>query len=177
MKALGQLLIAVGFLAGSVVAVQHAENVVDVRWFVPAFIVGVVGVVLARLSLRAAAREGAKTRRDIEQLHDALDRLAQRAEQLQGEKDTLDPYEARHRIDAGFREDLHRFADSREALGHAYGLAAYADVMNHFAAGERYLNRVWSASIDGYVDEVGAYIDLALEQFRQARDKLRGLSR
>jgi hypothetical protein len=35
--------------------------------------------------------------------------------------------------------------------------------------GERYLNRVWSASTDGYVDEVLDTIELAHEQFSEAR--------
>ena len=38
---------------------------------------------------------------------------------------------------------------------HVFGMQNYADVMSNFAAGERYINRVWSASTDGYVDEVG----------------------
>jgi hypothetical protein len=37
--------------------------------------------------------------------------------------------------------------------------------MSHFAGGERYLNRVWSASADGYIDEVNAYLTKAHEQF------------
>jgi hypothetical protein len=40
--------------------------------------------------------------------------------------------------------------------------------MSHFAAGERYLNRVWSASADGYIDEVNTYLDKAQEQFVEA---------
>jgi hypothetical protein len=51
---------------------------------------------------------------------------------------------------------------------HVFGMQNYADVMSNFAAGERYINRVWSASTDGYVDEVNMYIDRALEQFREA---------
>jgi len=49
---------------------------------------------------------------------------------------------------------------------------SYADVMSHYAGGERYLNRVWSASADGYVDEVNTYLDRSLEQFRLALDML-----
>ncbi len=41
--------------------------------------------------------------------------------------------------------------------------------MGAFAAGERYINRVWSASTDGYVDEVRNYLDRATQQFREAR--------
>ena len=36
---------------------------------------------------------------------------------------------------------------------------------NEFAAGERYLNRVWSASVDGYIDEVRSFLVLARTQF------------
>jgi hypothetical protein len=47
-------------------------------------------------------------------------------------------------------------------------LQNYADVMSAFAAGERYINRVWSASTDGYVDEVRSYLERATQQFRDA---------
>jgi len=45
----------------------------------------------------------------------------------------------------------------------------YADVMSNFAAGERYINRVWSASTDGYVDEVRSYLERARAQFSEAQ--------
>ncbi len=64
-----------------------------------------------------------------------------------------------HRIDELFPGDLNTFVEARETIPHVYGLQAYADVMSHFAAGERYLNRVWSASADGYVDEVRTYLE------------------
>jgi hypothetical protein len=54
-------------------------------------------------------------------------------------------------------------------LKHVFGLQSYADVMSAFAAEERYINRVWSASTDGYVDEVRNYLNRATEQFREAR--------
>ena len=44
--------------------------------------------------------------------------------------------------------------------------------MSAFAAGERYLNRVWSASADGYVDEAREYIERAREQFVDAKNRL-----
>ena len=39
--------------------------------------------------------------------------------------------------------------------------------MNRFAAGERYLNRVWSASTDGYIEEAHRYIEKAARQFEE----------
>ena len=77
-------------------------------------------------------------------------------------------YEAHFSIDRPFRQDLFAFADARESMQHAFGIQAYADIMSAFAAGERYLNRVWSASADGYVDEVNAYLHKASEQFSEA---------
>jgi len=55
-------------------------------------------------------------------------------------------------------------------MQHAFGLQAYADIMSAFAAGERYINRVWTASADGYVDEVMSYLDKAQRQFAEARE-------
>jgi hypothetical protein len=54
-------------------------------------------------------------------------------------------------------------------MQHIFGLQSYADVMSAFAARERYINRVWSASTDGYVDEVRNYLDRPTRQFREAR--------
>jgi hypothetical protein len=58
--------------------------------------------------------------------------------------------------------------EARKSIAHRFGLQAYADVMNPFAAGERYINRVWSASTDGYIDEAHTYLDMAREQFDEA---------
>ena len=50
-------------------------------------------------------------------------------------------------------------------------LIAYGEVMTDFAAAERYLNRVWSASADGYIDEVNEYLEKASNQFAACLDK------
>jgi hypothetical protein len=59
--------------------------------------------------------------------------------------------------------------NARESMKNLFGLQAYADAMGAFAAGERYINRVWSASTDGYVDEAHNYLDRSTQQFREAR--------
>ena len=48
--------------------------------------------------------------------------------------------------------------------------------MTRFAAGERYLNRVWSASADGYIDEVNEYLEKAKDQFVDSLDLIRRLA-
>ena len=55
---------------------------------------------------------------------------------------------------------------------HLFGLQTYADIMSHFAAGERYINRVWSASADGYDEEADAYLKKAAVQFDEAKQRL-----
>ena len=47
-------------------------------------------------------------------------------------------------------------------------LKAYAEVMNRFAAGERSINRVWSASTDGYIEETSDYLEKAAAHFEDA---------
>ena len=49
-----------------------------------------------------------------------------------------------------------------------FGMQKYADVVSAFAAGERYINRVWSASTDGCEEEVHRYLERAANQFREA---------
>ncbi len=175
MRALGYLLITAGFLAGSVVAVQTEENHIEWSWFLPAFAVGVVGVVLARVGTQREARGETKLAGDLETLTSSLERLVDNLERLAAEDNNADPYRVHGRIDELLRDDLASFADARECIGHIFSLAAYADVMNAFAAGERYVNRVWSASIDGWIDELEEYLGRAKEQFVDAQGKLRAL--
>ena len=101
--------------------------------------------------------------------------MVKKVTQLNLEKSGINTYDIRHRIDELLVDDLTAFADGREAIGHKYGLQQYADIMSHFAAGERYINRVWSASADGYIDEVNTYIGKAEEQFSEAFSRLEQL--
>ena len=78
----------------------------------------------------------------------------------------------RAEIDERLRADLRRFAEARESMVHLYGLQTYADIMSSFAAGERYVNRVWSASVDGYDAEAETYLEKAANQFADAQSQL-----
>lgn len=175
MRGVGYVLLVVGFLAGSLVAVQTAENHVEWARFVPALVLAVVGVGLARNAMHRASRHESVVGANVEALHDSLARVVERLASLDATKRELDPYDVHGKIDELFPDELTRFADARETIAHLYGLQAYAAVMTEFAAAERYLNRVWSASVDGYVDEVQLYLGRALEQFTLALEKLRAL--
>ncbi len=171
MRGVGYFLLVVGFLAGAFASATD-PRVVPWAWFVPAVLVGAAGVALVRRSTRQTARAGhvlAKNREDVE---DSLSRIVRGLEEMTGGERPIPPWEYRFEIDHRFRDDLARFAEARESLGHLYGLAAYAEIMSAFAAGERYLNRVWSASADGYMDEATQYLGRSLEQFREAAARL-----
>ena len=174
MKTIGYLLITFSFLAGALVAVIDKLNV---QWcyFIPAIIIGAVGIFWVHRHERVSSRSEKKLTANLQDIKTSLSRVVENLTRLNAEKQSIDPYDMRHRIDELFGDDLTIFAEARESLAHAHSLQVYADVMSHFASGERYLNRVWSASADGYVDEVTAYLDKAQIQFGQALDKVRSL--
>lgn len=171
MNSLASVLITAGFLWGAYQASLDPE-LMNWPMFLPAVLAGFLGVYLRK---REAAKHAlsdhvlASNRSNIE---DSLSRIVEGLEEMEAGKASLPTYEARFEIDRRFRNDLDMFAEARHSLSHIYGLQSYAEIMSAFAAGERYLNRVWSASADGYVDEVNEYIGRALEMFKEARDAL-----
>ena len=172
MKILGYLLITISFLVASYYSVIDVEEVPWTR-VIPALILGLIGVGAVQISSRGHRRSDEKVRSNMGKLEQSLTAIVANAEKLDAEKESIDPYEIRHRIDELFMEDLDTFVENRETIGDAYGLQAYADVMTHFATGERYLNRCWSASTDGYIDVIHKYLTRATRQFEQALELLR----
>ena len=103
---------------------------------------------------------------------DSLEKIVGNLEDMKGAGDAIATDSLRDEIDARLRNDLRRFADARETLIHLFGLQVYANLMSNFAAGERYINRVWSASADGYDTEARTYLGKAATQFRDAQAQL-----
>jgi len=174
MRHLGLIIIIAAFLAGSFLSVLDPYKV---NWLlmVPVLLLGVVGLVIQRKAHHAATRAGHKLSGNIEVLRKALSNIVSHLEEFNAGKSDIPVYEARFEIDRRFREDLNDFAEARESMIHVFGIQHYADVMSGFAAGERYINRVWSASTDGYIDEVNQYLSRALDQFHEARDHFESL--
>lgn len=171
-KKFGYLLITIGFLAGALVSVLDEESV-RWSWFSITIVAGAIGILLVRIIQRRTSRAEETLTTNIEAIENSLRQIVDNLKRLNNQKQDINPYDMRHSIDELFAEDLAIFVDGRESIAHAYGLKAYADVMSFFAAGERYLNRVWSASADGYVDEVNTYLDKAQAQFAESLEKVR----
>ena len=167
-------MITIGFLAGALAAVVDKEAV-EWGYFAGGLALGVAGVAVVRTGHRQETTAEGKLAANIETVETALGSIVANITRLNEEKESIDTYDVRHKVDELFVEDVGRFVGARESIGHLYGLSAYGDVMSSFAAGERYLNRVWSASADGYIDEVNTYIDKAREQFVDSLERIRQL--
>ncbi len=174
MKRAGYLLIGIAFLSGAYLSVVDA---LEVEWKAMSItlIVGAIGVLLARMGSKAEATSEEMMDSNMATVRSSLDRIVDHVTDLCDQRESIPTYEMSHEIDRRLLDDLNSFVESREVITHVFGLQAYADVMSHYAGGERYLNRVWSASADGYVDEVNAYIERARVQFVEAQKKLSAL--
>jgi len=174
MNVIGMLLLAVGFLAG---AYATATDTVDTNWllFVPAVVIAAVGVWLQKSHARSDATSESRLASNRTALQESLRSIIASLESMQtGEQ--RGEQALTQLIDERLRDDLRRFADSRQSLVHLFNVDVYASIMSEFAAGERYVNRVWSASADGYAHEADTYLGKALGQFKAAAKQLDELS-
>jgi len=164
-------MVTAGFIAASLAAVVE-QDAVRWLWYVPTLAVGIAGAAAIRIEIARHSKTEHHVTAKVETVYASLERIAANINKLDADKHSIDTYDMRLRIDELFIEDLEIFVDARQSIAHRHGMAAYGDVMSSFAAGERYLNRVWSASADGYIDEVNTYIEKAREQFDESLDKI-----
>lgn len=173
-KVAGLMLVSVGFILGALVAVL---DTVQIKWgyFTGATALQVIGIMIIRSSDRRHKHATHVVSANLETLETSINRIVTHIQDLNQQKTDLDVYSVHNQIDTLFQNDLRLFVEARESMAYVFGLQAYADVMSSFAAAERYLNRVWSASADGYIDEVHTYLDRAYEQFHDSQVKIQQL--
>ncbi len=177
-RIVGHLLLWIGFLVGAFVSVRSTE-VADSPWstiswpaYATALFVAAVGVVVLRGTRHSTGAAAADEAGAIDQLGAILTRLHATVGQWSTSAEEISVYEFHGKIDAQLADDLGRFAELREALIPRFGLDHYARIMTEFALAERTINRVWSASADGYVDEVRASLSRAASHLSAARGRL-----
>ena len=177
-RVVGHVLLWLGFLAGAFVAVRSVEVEAapwsTISWpaYGVAMFVAVVGVVVLRTTKTAVGVASAEEAGAIDQLEAILARLQSTVENWSGQSDEINVYDFHGMIDETLAEDLGQFADLREAMIPEFGLDHYARIMTEFALAERTLNRTWSASADGYVDEVRTCLARAVAHLTAARKRL-----
>ncbi|MCP4301170.1 MAG: hypothetical protein GY783_11340 [Gammaproteobacteria bacterium] len=170
MKGLGYFLLTAGFLGG---AFATSLDVRQVNWmiFAIAAAAAVIGLLLFKRQVSALARSDTVLEVNRGELRESIQNIVRDLEDLTGSA-AQQGAQLRDKIDLKLRNDLRRFADARESMVHLFGLQTYADIMSSFAAGERYINRVWSSSADGYDEEASAYLEKAAAQFVEAQRQL-----
>jgi len=166
MKQIGYLLLAAGFLGG---AFATSLDVQEVDWtvFAVSAAAAFVGLVLVKRAVSAIARSDTVLEVNRSELKESIQNIVRDLNELNTTA-VKQGGQLREQIDLVLRNDLRRFADARESMVHLFGLQTYADIMSSFAAGERYINRVWSASADGYDEEATTYLKKAATQFVEA---------
>lgn len=174
-KKLGHILLLIGFLAGSFVAVSEVDSIHWTQYGVCAASM-LAGLILVRFGTKAKTGEKEQRVADIKVLDECLDNLVMKIRAFTEKSETIPVYEVHTLIDAELMSDLNRFVELREVIIPHFGLNRYADVMGAFATAERLINRSWSASADGYVDEVWRCLRLASEEMGRARTTLSAAS-
>ena len=175
MKATGYVLLVLGFLMGAFATSLDVE-VVNWRLFGLAALAAVAGVLMVKRAAAAHATSDAVLELNRGELRESIDNIVRDIGAISADK-TAKGAGLREVIDQRLRNDLRRFADARESMVHLFGLQTYADIMSHFAAGERYVNRVWSSSADGYDVEAARYLGKAEERFADAQRQLNEAAR
>lgn len=170
MKGLGYSLLSAGFI---VAAYATALDVEQVNWmlFGTAAIAAVAGVFMIKRHAKSIAQSAEVLESNRNELRESIDNVVKDLREIVS-NGSLRGAALRDRIDTKLRPDLIRFVDARDSMVHLFGLQTYADIMSHFAAGERYINRVWSSSADGYDAEAASYLGKAGEQFADAQRQL-----
>ena len=170
MKKVSYLLLAGGFLAG---AYSTALDVKEVNWgiFLVAALAAIAGLAMVKRESSAHARSESVLELNRGELRESIANIVRDLGDIAAQEENKGAG-LREAIDLRLRTDLRRFADARESMVHLFGLQTYADIMSSFAAGERYINRVWSASADGYDEEAETYLHKAAEQFAHAQEQL-----
>jgi hypothetical protein len=176
MRNAGHVLLWVGVLGGAFVAVRDPAAV---PWALYAAMgaVALVGVVLLRRTASASQGSDEQIDRRVDELRQTLAKADEVLEALRkhvgdGDEASFDVYAIHERLDEELAEPLAAFAEGREMMIPAFGMTTYSEVMTRFAAAERLVNRTWSASADGYIDEVRTCVGQASQLLHEARKTL-----
>ncbi|MEL7499169.1 MAG: hypothetical protein AAFN77_16295 [Planctomycetota bacterium] len=141
-------------------------------WYGVSAAVCLAGVVVIQSNKQADKETADRSLNSIEDLKQNLRDAITHLDSVHKELETLPPSKVVIRIDSSISPFLNEFAEHRDRISSDYGLAVFADIMSDFAAGERAVNRAWSAAADGYFDEVDVCLTRADEMLGNALKQL-----
>ena len=137
-------------------------------WYGLSMAVGLVGVVLLRSTAKSADQEHGKVAQQFETITSSLGILIKNVGTMQSGLGEMSPKQSIDFIDRECAPAFGDFADSRNALIQRFGMQPYAEIMTQFASAERFVNRAWSASADGYMNEAKSSVDRAMAHLNEA---------
>lgn len=175
MRITGYIFVVISFLVGAfLVSVDKTQ--VDWGYYIPFLVLGFIGIVLLRVGQLKTAHTEEAIQENISDLEKSMDQVILNLKKISEKKEQLSVYDFHDEIDEHIADHLQRFVDARKTLIHVYDLKTYGFIMSDFAGGERYINRIWCASVDGYIDEVNEYLGKAELQFGEVKQKLQKAS-
>ncbi len=175
-RMLGHILLWVGFLAAAFWSCYQLEvegdkwSTVPWQWYGLAMAIGLGGVFILRSTSKNQINDAAKNDADYTTIQNSLQALIKGMAKLQSLAEEEKVSQISKTIDDEMAEPFSEFADARQALINRHGLQFFADVMTQFASAERFVNRTWSASVDGYIDEVNKSLDRASKHLANASE-------
>lgn len=146
-------------------------------WFALACVGLLVGATIVKRETRRQLAEAAGQRERAEGPETALDMMRREVAALLEQWPELTAAErletTLERIGRVQREHVSAFAVARDTLVARLTLAGYAQLMDHFAAAERQINRAWSAAADGVEDEALVCLQRSAPLLELSIDRLR----
>lgn len=181
-KIAGWITFSIGFLLGLVYALPESP---DIFMFGTGGVLCVVGIIFLQIK---PARDVRRPSRDDgspdsqEQSGDptaphfvfdadtSMQHLVWFVEQIKPE---LSNQELQQQIEKIQLYQIAPMVKYRHQLQDDLGMESFAHAYSFFASGERYLNRAWSAVVDGYRDEAFNCLTTAREAFASCREALK----
>lgn len=175
MKYLSYFLMTIGTI-GAACAVAKSDPTlkgwestwqVQTAWFLISLVIMLAGIFLKRFANKQKSSSSQSQDESVTNLVNYVQSLVHDVTILKTNLMDMDLESIYKRLDETLSEPLQSFIDHRTILIDRYGMGTYGIIMTPFSQGERYLNRAWSASVDGYTDETVSYIQKALPFFQE----------
>ena len=138
-------------------------------WYLISAASCVAGILVLFKAKSTEGQKSDKSESSLAEINLSFTRLIENINTLSRDTETIPPSQIVKRIDDVLADDFRIIADGRDSITKEYGLDVFADVMTQFAAGERAINRAWSASADGYIDEASTCVNRGLGLLTEAQ--------
>jgi len=169
MKVLAIFLIVISVILSSLSALQSVEKVAWI-YFIPSLGMGVLGLIIIKLRFKKDKKEAVLNTSNFNNIKVSLTNIINNLDTLKINENNLNSLNSD--LDRLFLEDISKFIEARYLIKYKYGVLSFSNIMSHFAAAERLLNRAWSASVDGYINEVIGSIEASKSEFKLCLESL-----